>query len=100
MSLGHRCHIDTTRSGFAAIKWQSRRAKELARSSDEAVADDRAKDVAGHTSRVDLVTSAAAAGVGERVIMSQTMLKRAEMMRKYVRLESLLEQNAAARVGL
>ncbi len=59
-----------------------------------------AKNVAGHSLRAGLVTSAAAAGVEERVIMNQTRHKNASTLRKYVRLGSLFQQNAAARVGL
>ena len=56
-------------------------------------------NVAGHSLRAGLVTSAAA-GVEERVIMDQTRHKNASTLRKYVRLGSLFERNAAARVGL
>ena len=70
----------------------------LARGFSEA--DAEAKNVAGHSLRAGLVTSAAAAGVEERVIMDQTRHKNASTLRKYVRLGSLFQQNAAARVGL
>jgi len=63
-------------------------------------AEAMAKDVAGHSLRAGLVTSAAAAGESEGDIMRQTRHKRADTMRKYVRLGSLFERNAAGRVGL
>jgi integrase len=72
----------------------------LARGLSEADADAAAKNVAGHSLRAGLVTSAAAAGVEERVIMDQTRHKHASTLRKYVRLGSLFQQNAAGRVGL
>ena len=59
-----------------------------------------ATTVGAHSLRAGLVTSAAAAGVEERVIMDQTRHKNASTLRKYVRLGSLFPQNAAARVGL
>ena len=40
---------------------------------------------AGHSLRAGLATSAAAAGSSERVIMSQTGHRSAEMVRKYIR---------------
>ena len=40
---------------------------------------------AGHSLRAGLATSAAAAGASERVIMSQTGHRSAEMVRKYIR---------------
>ena len=68
--------------------------RDLNREFEWALPDEEAATVAG------LVMHEAAAGVEERVIMSQTRHKRAETMRKYVRLGSLFQQNAAARVGL
>ena len=72
----------------------------LARGLSEADATAMARDVAGHSLRAGLVTSAAANGVEERVIMDQTRHRRPETLRKYVRLGSLFKQNAAAKVGL
>jgi integrase len=55
---------------------------------------------AGHSLRAGLATSAAQAGVAERVIMAQTGHKSLPMVRKYIRDGSLFTQNAAAEVGL
>lgn len=55
---------------------------------------------AGHSLRAGLATSAAAAGVAERVIMAQTGHKSLNMVRKYIRTGSLFLENAAAQVGL
>jgi integrase len=81
-----------------------------ARLSDKAVAlivKRRAKAVgfdparyAGHSLRAGLATSAAAAGASERVIMSQTGHRSAEMIRKYIREGNLFAANPAGMVGL
>ncbi|MDQ4078353.1 MAG: tyrosine-type recombinase/integrase [Chloroflexota bacterium] len=55
---------------------------------------------AGHSLRAGLATSAAAAGVSERIIMKQTGHKSEKMVRKYIREGSLFRDNAAAQVGL
>jgi site-specific recombinase XerD len=55
---------------------------------------------AGHSLRAGLATSAAAAGASERVIMSQTGHRSADMVRKYIREGSLFQSNPAAMVGL
>ena len=55
---------------------------------------------AGHSLRAGLATSAAQAGVPERVIMAQTGHKSTDMVRKYIREGSLFRENAAAEVGL
>jgi site-specific recombinase XerD len=55
---------------------------------------------AGHSLRAGLATSAAAAGASERVIMSQTGHRSADMVRRYIREGSLFRENAAALVGL
>jgi integrase len=55
---------------------------------------------AGHSLRAGLATSAAAAGASERVIMSQTGHRSAEMVRRYIREGSLFTSNPAAMVGL
>jgi site-specific recombinase XerD len=55
---------------------------------------------AGHSLRAGLVTSAAAAGVEERIIMNQTGHKSLPTLRRYVRDASLFSNNAAAAVGL
>lgn len=59
-----------------------------------------ARQYAGHSLRAGLATSAAQAGVAERVIMAQTGHKSLPMVRKYIREGSLFTQNAAAEVGL
>jgi integrase len=56
---------------------------------------------AGHSLRAGLATSAAAAaGASERVIMSQTGHRSADMVRRYIREGSLFHSNPAAMVGL
>jgi integrase len=57
-------------------------------------------EVAGHSLRSGLATSAAAAGVPERAIMAQTGHRSLATLRKYIRSGSLFLENAAARVGL
>jgi integrase len=81
-----------------------------ARLSDKAVAlvvKRRAKAVgldparyAGHSLRAGLATSAVVAGASERVIMSQTGHRSADMIRRYIREGSLFTRNPAAMVGL
>jgi site-specific recombinase XerD len=55
---------------------------------------------AGHSLRAGLATSAAAAGASERVIMSQTGHRSADMIRRYIREGSLFCENAASLAGL
>jgi integrase len=57
-------------------------------------------EVAGHSLRAGLATSAAAAGVPERVIADQTGHKGTVMLRRYIRQGSLFRENAASAVGL
>jgi integrase len=57
-------------------------------------------EVAGHSLRAGLATSAAAAGVPERVIAQQTGHKGTVMLRRYIREGSLFRENAASAVGL
>ena len=57
-------------------------------------------EVAGHSLRAGLATSAAVAGVPERVIASQTGHRGTAMLRRYIREGSLLRENAASAVGL
>ena len=57
-------------------------------------------EVAGHSLRAGLVTSAAIAGVSETSIMAQTGHRSAAMVRRYVRVPSVFQDNAAAKVGL
>lgn len=58
------------------------------------------EQVAGHSLRAGLATSAAAAGVSERVIADTTGHKGTAMLRRYIREGSLFRENAAALVGL
>jgi integrase len=57
-------------------------------------------EVAGHSLRAGLATSAAAAGVPERVIAEQTGHKGTAMLRRYIREGSLFRENATGAVGL
>jgi integrase len=57
-------------------------------------------EVAGHSLRAGLATSAAAIGVPERVIAEQTGHKGTAMLRRYIREGSLFRENAAGAVGL
>ena len=53
-------------------------------------------EVAGHSLRAGLATSAAAAGVPERVIAEQTGHRGTAMLRRYIREGSLFRENAAS----
>ena len=57
-------------------------------------------EFAGHSLRAGLATSAAAAGVPERVIADQTGHRGTAMLRRYIREGSLFRENAASAVGL
>jgi site-specific recombinase XerD len=57
-------------------------------------------EVAGHSLRAGLATSAAEAGVPERVIAATTGHKGTAMLRRYIREGSLFRENAASAVGL
>jgi len=57
-------------------------------------------EVAGHSLRAGLATSAAAVGVPERIIAEQTGHKGTAMLRRYIREGSLFRENAASAVGL
>jgi integrase len=57
-------------------------------------------EVAGHSLRAGLATSAASAEVPERVIAEQTGHKGTAMLRRYIREGSLFRENAASAVGL
>ena len=57
-------------------------------------------EVAAHSLRAGLATSAAAAGVPERVIAEQTGHRGTAMLRRYIREGSLFRENAASAVGL
>ncbi|MGO9148185.1 MAG: site-specific integrase [Acidimicrobiales bacterium] len=85
-------HIGTTRlSGQAVALVLKRHAVRAGLDPDE---------VAGHSLRAGLATSAAAAGVPERVIAEQTGHKDTAMLRRYIREGSLFRENAASAVGL
>lgn len=55
---------------------------------------------AGHSLRAGMVTSAAAAGVDERVIAKQTGHQSMLVLRRYIREGDLFRSNAAAGIGL
>jgi site-specific recombinase XerD len=57
-------------------------------------------EVAGHSLRAGLATSAAEAGIPERVIADQTGHKGTVTLRRYIREGSLFRENAASAVGL
>jgi integrase len=78
-------------SGFAVAKVVKRYAA--------AAGLDPAK-YAGHSLRAGLATSAAVAGVPERVIMKQTGHRSVHMVRRYIRDGNLFRENAAGQVGL
>jgi integrase len=59
-----------------------------------------AREVAGHSLRSGLCTSAAMAGASERAIMAQTGHRSEKMVRRYIRDGSLWRENAVAVVGL
>jgi site-specific recombinase XerD len=85
-------HIGTTRlSGPAVALVVKRRAA-------RAGLDPR--EVAGHSLRAGLATSAAAVGVAERVIANQTGHRGTAMLHRYIREGSLFRENAASAVGL
>ncbi len=85
-------HIGATRLSAQAV------ALVLKRHAARAVLDP--KEVAGYSLRAGLATSAAAAGVPERVIAEQTGHRGTAMLRRYIREGSLLRENAASAVGL
>jgi hypothetical protein len=85
-------HIGTTRLSAQAV------ALVLKRHAARAGLDPA--DMAGHSLRAGLATSAAAAGVPERVIAEQIGHKGTAMLRRYIREGSLFRENAASAVGL
>lgn len=58
-----------------------------------------ASELAGHSLRAGLATSAAIAGKSERAIMQQTGHRSVHMVRRYIRDGSLFRDNAAAGLG-
>jgi len=57
-------------------------------------------DFGAHSLRIGLVTSAAKAGLGERLIAKQTGHKSMKMVRRYIRDAELFQNNAARAAGL
>ena len=62
--------------------------------------EDRVSSISGHSLRAGFVTSSAAEGVQEHVIMRQTGHKRIETLRRYIREEDLFQDNPFAALGL
>ena len=60
----------------------------------------RIASISGHSLRAGFVTSSAAEGVQEHVIMRQTGHKRIETLRRYIREEDLFQDNPFAALGL
>src|SRR5437016_2631552 len=58
------------------------------------------KQVAGHSLRSGMATSAARAGATEAEIMNQTGHKSLPVLRRYIRRGTLFSDNAVARLGL
>jgi integrase len=58
------------------------------------------RSIAGHSLRAGCVTQAAKNGVPDRQIMKQTGHKSVAMLQRYIRDLKILEQNAAARLGM
>ena len=57
-------------------------------------------EFSGHSLRAGLVTSAALAGASEASIMAQTGHRSAAMVRRYLRVRSVFQDNAAGEAGL
>ena len=74
--------------------------KAVADGLDALLAEEYSAQFAGHSLRAGLATSAAMAGVAEHSIMRQTGHKKAETLRKYIRMGTLFTENAAGKVGL
>lgn len=70
----------------------------IKRAADAAGLDSR--KISGHSLRAGHCTTAARAGVEERVLMQQTGHKSSAMLRRYVRAGSLFQENSAAALGL
>jgi site-specific recombinase XerD len=58
------------------------------------------EDFSGHSLRAGFTTTAAKAGVPEHIIMKQTGHKKSDTIKKYIRLGTVWEENAAYKVGL
>lgn len=61
---------------------------------------ERKNDFSGHSLRAGFATTAAIAGVPEHMIMRQTVHKKSDTIKKYIRLASMWKDNAATKVGL
>lgn len=85
-------HIGSTRLGDRAVAEVVQRAARACGLDPELYA--------GHSLRSGLATSAAVAGVEERVIMAQTRHTSVAVVRRYIRDGDLFRNNAAGRVGL
>jgi site-specific recombinase XerD len=59
-----------------------------------------AADLAGHSLRSGLATTAARNGASERSIMKQTGHRSVQMVRRYIREGELFHDNCAAKLGL
>jgi site-specific recombinase XerD len=59
-----------------------------------------ARVFSGHSLRAGFATSAAAAGVEERIIMKTTRHRSTSVLRRYIRDGALFERNLAAEIGL
>jgi integrase len=59
-----------------------------------------AKHLSSHLLRAGFGTSAAAAGVSERSIAAQTRHKSMQTLRRYIRLATAFDENAASKFGL
>ena len=57
-------------------------------------------DYAGHSLRFGLATSAARNGASERAIMNQTGHRSVQMVRRYIREETIFQENAFSMTGL
>ncbi len=57
-------------------------------------------DYSGHSLRAGFATSAAKAGISEYLIMRQTGHKKSDTIKKYIRLGTIWEDNAATKLGL
>ena len=90
--VDRRGHIGPTRLSGQAVAFVLKRHATLAGLDPS--------EVAGHSLRAGLATSAAAAGVPVRVIANQTGHKGTAVLRRYIREGSLFRENAASAVGL
>ena len=59
-----------------------------------------AKDFSGHSLRAGFTTTAAKAGAPEHMIMRQTGHKKSDTIKKYIRIGTIWQENAAYKIGL